>query len=203
MSARLADRRPLTRARAIRPTSSRPSWWHGTSIVALALLSGCGYLSMKGTRRPESLADWRTCWLEAHALEDWPEAERRDIGSDPGPKIQEDRSGHAVLVIHDVWAKSAFRTEHVSGELVVELGLPLKKDEPQRIEVGRSEYSEGSLGWGRRSKVRGIVTPIEIERDSVTLRLELEAVRPSDSFPRLVDTVKARRRAALRACYFD
>src|SRR5262245_50214039 len=109
--------------RALGGTMAYASWWRAGSIIALALASGGGYLSMRGTRRPERFAEWRTCWLEAHALEEWPEAERRDMGRDPGSKIQEDRPGHAVLVVHATWAKSALRTEHVSGALAVELAL--------------------------------------------------------------------------------
>jgi hypothetical protein len=140
-------------------------------LTALAL-SGCGgYFSMAGTARPAHLSEWTTCILDAHELVESP------MKMDLDKNAVVPRSGrrdHAVFLAHATWGKSALRTEHAWGELLVALTLPLRAGESQIVSAeSASVFSVGSQ-LARRRKLHGRVVPLKIDADVVTLQLDLE-----------------------------
>jgi hypothetical protein len=173
--------------------------WLGLALT-LALFD-CGYFSMTGTQRPSRYADWRACWLPSFALEPPSAEDLRAFGKDASSRIASDRPGSALLLLHADWAKSAFRTEAYSGEIVLQLAMPLQKGQAQYLDgSGLSAYSEGTLGYGRSSPVQGSAIPMDIKDNHVVFKLDLETL--PDHMP-IRDTVDAKLTGGTRACFFN
>jgi hypothetical protein len=149
---------------------------------------------MAGRAPPRSLSEWHTCLLDAYELVE-PAADE-ELGpnarlAEPGAK------GRAVLAARARWGDSAFRTEYVWGELLVELAMPLRVGAAQNVTPdGPSVYSHGSI-IARRAKLAGTVLPVDIRDDRVTLHVDL---RTSDGAERFQETLTVPVGKSEKAC---
>jgi len=162
--------------------------------------SACSRLTTTGTPRPDSLDDFRACWLPGHSA-----SEEKDPSSDQSthwlPRLSSPQ--RAALVLETRWGESLIRTEYVFIELLIDAPHPVSQGD--RFEVGGpgvALFSEGSQGGVERRQARGSVAVLDRSADRLTLSLDLE-VSPGRSRPqeRWRGQVQARIQQDPGACY--
>jgi hypothetical protein len=180
-----------------------PAGWtrfHGATSVLLVfagLALGVSALTRRSPR-PLFLEDgWLACLVERAAL-----APARDGG------LRVSSGVGAVLRVSARWHESHLETEHISGELLVELPGELRAGSTLRFSGGAPLGSYRERGQGivfHSQMLEGTIQVRQALPGAVVLSIDLQAKSPStDDLPNgpppLVGTVRAVRATDLRAC---